>query len=107
MTEKIDKATVQMKIRHELGIVLDEFLNEQLYRHCFVSGDDAWTVRYSYESPAAFCDETIYSGRVVAKAKKKYAHLIEKKEHRFAFCVRVRGRYDMDVVLNRTDAEEF
>jgi len=66
MTKKIDKATIQMKIRHELGFVLDEFLNEQLYRQCFVSGDEAWTVRYSYESPAAFCDETIYSGHVVA-----------------------------------------
>ena len=96
-----------MASRRELGFILDEFLGEQLYRHCFVSGDEAWTIRYSYDSIADSHDETICSGHVVAKAKKKYTRLIEEKEHRFAFCVRVRGRYDMDVVLNRTDGDEF
>jgi len=107
MTKKVEKAAVQSKIRHEVGIILDELLGEQLYRHCFVSGDEAWTLRYRYDSIANFPDETIYPGHVLAKAKKKYARFIEEKEHRFAFCVRVRGRYDMDVVLNRVDEKEF
>ena len=101
MTAKIEKTDVQKRVRRELGFVLVEFLGEELYRHCYVSGDEAWTVRYSFDSIADFRDETIYSGHVVAKAKKKYARLIEEREHRFTFCVRVRGRYDMDVVLNR------
>lgn len=109
MTKNIDKAGVQMKIRRELGFILNELLDEQLYRHCFVSGDEAWTLRYSYYSVAGFPDETVYSGHVLAKAKKKYARFIEAKQHRFAFCVRVRGRYldDMDVVLNRDDEGEL
>lgn len=107
MTAKVDKAAVQMKIRRETGFILDELLGEELYRHCFISGDDAWTFRYSYAPTAVFPDETIFSGHVMAKAKKKYARLIQDQKHRFAFCVRVRGRYDMDVVLNRTDEEEF
>jgi len=107
MTVKVDKALVQMNIRHEVGVILDVLLGEQLYRHCFVSGDEAWTLRYSYAPMASFHDETIYSGYVLAKTKKKYARFIEEREHQFAFCVRVRGKYDMDVILNRTNEGEF
>lgn len=109
MTGKMYKDFVQMKIRSKVGAVLDELLSEQLYRHCFVSGDEAWTLRYNYAPTASFPDEAIYSGYVLAKAKKKYARFIEEEqqEHRFAFCVRVRGKYDMDVVLNRTTEGEF
>ena len=107
MKEKVDKAAVQGKIRHEAGFILDGLIGEELYRHCFISGDEAWTFRYSYVPTATFPDETIYSGYVLAKAKKKYARFIQEPEHRFAFCVRVRGRYDMDVVLNRTDETEI
>lgn len=107
MTGKVYKDLVQMNIRHEVGVVLDELLGEQIYRHCFISGDEAWTLRYSYAPTASFPDEAIYSGYVLAKAKKKYTRFIEEQEHRFAFCVRVRGKYDMDVVLNPTNEGEF
>ncbi len=109
MTEKVDKTAVQMYIRREVDFLLEKLLGEDLHRHCFLAGDDAWTFRYHYAPTAAFPDETIWSGHVLAKAKKKYANLIEAKEHRFAFCVRVRGRYDMDVSLQRdgqTDSDE-
>jgi len=108
MAVKIDKAIVQAKIRREVGYILEQSLDEQLYRHCFVSGDEAWTLRYSYHSVAAFPDETICSGHVVAKAKRKYARFIDAKQHRFAFCVRVRGKYidDMDAVLTRDNEKE-
>lgn len=107
MIAKVDKAVVQMKIRRELGFILDELLGEELYRHCFISGDDAWTFKYSYARTAVLPDETILSGHVTARAKKKYARLTREQKHRFAFCVRVRGRYDSDVVLNRTNEDEF
>ncbi len=107
MTVKVDKTTVQMKIRSEAGIILDQLLGEELYRHCFISGDDAWTFSYTYVPTAVFPDEIIFSGYVLAKAKKKYSSLIPKFKHRFAFCVRVRGKYDMDVVLNQTDEVEL
>jgi len=103
MAEKVDKTIVQMKIRGEVTFILDELLGEDLYRHCFITGDDAWTFRYNYVSTATFPDETIYSGHVSAKTKRKYAHLIDAREHRFAFCARARGRYDVEVRLERDD----
>ena len=103
MAEKVDKSIVQMKIRREVSFILDELLGEDLYRHCFITGDDAWTLKYNYAPMATFPDETICSGHVQAKAKKKYARLVKTREHRFAFCVRVRGRHDMDVSLERDD----
>ena len=45
MIAKVDKAAVQMRIRREVGLILDKLLGEELYRHCFISGDDAWTFR--------------------------------------------------------------
>ena len=107
MADKVDKAVVQMTVRREANFILDELLTEELYRHCFIAGDDAWTFRYNYAPTATFPDETIYSGHVLAKAKKKYARFIEAQEHRFAFCVRVRDRYDINVTLNRDDQGEF
>ncbi len=109
ITDKLEKATVQAKIRHEVESILDELLGEDLYRHCFLSSDEAWTLRYNYHSVVSFPDETIYTGHVLAKAKKKYARFIEAKQHRFAFCVRVRGKYldDMDLVLKRDDEGEL
>ncbi|OGV84025.1 MAG: hypothetical protein A3K19_04665 [Lentisphaerae bacterium RIFOXYB12_FULL_65_16] len=107
MAEKVDKSIVQMNIRREVGYTLDKLLGEDLYRHCFITGDDAWSFRYNYAPTATFPDETVYSGHVVAKGKKKYARFVQEKEHRFAFCVRVRGRYDMDVQLNRIGEGEF
>jgi len=48
MTVKVDKTIVQMKIRSEAGSILDQMLGEELYRQSFISGDDAWTFRYTY-----------------------------------------------------------
>ena len=107
MAEKLDKAVVQMKIRREAGFISDDLLDEELYRHCFIADDDAWTFRYGYAPTATSGDETIHSGHVLAKANKNGARFIEDREHRSAFWVRVRGRHDMDVVLNRTDETEI
>ena len=103
MTKDVDKTIVQMNIRREVDFLLEKLLNADLYRHCFLTGDDAWTFRYHYAPTATFPDETIWSGYLLAKVKKKYAKFIEAGEHRIAFCVRVRGRYDMDVSLQRDD----
>ena len=102
MPEKVDKSVVQMKIRREVELILSSLLGDELYQHLFLSGDTAWSFRYSYSPRADFPGETIYCGHVFAKAKKKYARFIQDAEHRFAFCVRVRGR-NMGVVLNRAD----
>ena len=107
MVEKWHKGLVQMNLRREVEAVLDRMLNEPLYRHCFVTGDEAWTFRYHYDSVAEFPDETIYTGHVSAKAKKKYAAFINEREHRFSCCVRIRGRYDADVALNRIDERDL
>ena len=103
MKKDVDKAIVQGNIRREVDFLLEALLGEDLHRHCFLTGDDAWTFKYHYAPTATFPDETIWSGHVLAKAKKKYAKFIEAGEHRFAFCVRVRGRYDVDVRLQRDD----
>ena len=96
-----------MHIRSEVGRILDEHLDEELYRHCYISGDEAWTFKYNYASIAEFDDETIYSGHVVAKVKKKYAEFVAEKEHQFSFCARVRGKYELDVVLKRSNENKF
>ena len=107
MAIKSDKSIVQMKIRSEVGRILDEYLDEELYRHCYISGDEAWTFKYNYASIAEFHDEIIYSGHVVAKVKKKYAEFVPEKEHQYSFCVRVRGKYELDVVLKGSDEGKF
>lgn len=107
MAITIDKATVQAKIRSTVSARLDNLLGEALQKRCFLSGEEAWTFRYSHLPAAAFPDETIYSGQVVVKAKKKYQGLVEKPIHHFTFSVRARGRFDMDVVLSVTGPEGF
>jgi len=105
MVNTIDKANVQAKLRSDVGARLDRLLSGELQKHCFLAGDDAWTFKYAYASVSAFPDEVIYSGRLVAKAKKKYQRFIKSPVHHFAFCVRARTRYDMDVMLDVTDQE--
>ena len=68
---------------------------------------DKWTIRYSYSSIVEFSDEAVYSGHLVAKAKRKYARFIRQEKHGFAFSVRVRGRYDSEVILKRSDEVQF
>ena len=78
MPERSDTSIIQGRIRHELQFPLDEYLPEHLSQHCFLSGDDAWSVRYAYSIIANFPDETIYCGSVTAKAKKKFAEFIQR-----------------------------
>lgn len=106
MPERSDRSVIQGRIRHELQFPLDEHLPEHVSQRCFISGDDAWSVRYTYSITADFPDETIYCGTVTAKAKKKFAEFIHRNRHEYLFVVRVRSRYDVEVVLKHIEDEE-
>ena len=102
MAIKIDKIAIQMRIRSKLQITLDDLLGEQLYKHCFITGEDAWNYRYSYCSISQFEDENIYCGRVRVKAKKKYSKILKDSEFLYSFHARMKGRYDIDIKFHHT-----
>ncbi|MCD4652918.1 hypothetical protein K8T06_03180, partial [bacterium] len=63
-------------------------------------------IRYTYSIIAEFSDEVVHCGRVTVKAKKKFKEMIEKNQHEYAFVVRVRSKYDVDVVLQHIENDE-
>jgi len=107
MKIKLEKQIVQLHVRHKIEGELEDCLPEAIFAHCYISEDDAWNFKYKYNSIIEFTDEIVCIGSVVAKAKKKFDKLIKEKEHNYTFGVRIKGKYDFEVVTQKLNKENF